>query len=140
MEKAQQAIVANQERDGGNPNAFYKSYGCAASLIYDPKPSSIIKIEKAVARKLPITIAVSWVYTPNAKDKASKKGNHWLYAVGISGKSLFAKDQQNGHMMATINMDTWTGTAPGKSGVWSYTVTAVHIGCPTKDDWAAIYH
>lgn len=107
-------------RLGGNSDAAFTilcGYGLTLGSSYKGKWRNIL--QNAMANGHPVALGVSWT-------KGSKSGNHWVYYTG----DLTARDQQNGHLLITINENGWTATAPGG---WRYQITQIGIGCPNRD-------
>jgi hypothetical protein len=65
-------------------------------------------ITEAINRNLPIAPDLRWTrMTQNCKETS---GNHWVYVVGVEGDNLKNQDQQNGHILGTVNMNNWKGS------------------------------
>lgn len=73
-------------------------------------------IRECLAAGLPLTAGVRWT-------SGRSSGNHWVYIVGLSGNKVHTRDQQNGHVLGTIDMGSWTGESI--DGAYQYTITKV---------------
>lgn len=128
----EEALVGkNRYSAGGGASTAFRQMGMSPRelVVYDTDdkgvPTNIKKENVVFAKRMvidgmqqnrPLTAGVRW-------SRNRRSGNHWVYIVGLSGDKLHIRDQQNGHVLGTIDMNSWEGEAIDKS--FQYVVTKV---------------
>ena len=89
-------------------------------------------IKQAVVRNFPVCLGIAW---RNLDRKGS--GNHVIYVTGYEGSTVYARDQQNNHVLISVVMaPPWKSEefVAGRRTNRECTVKWVGVGCPTRDD------
>ena len=118
---------------GGTSNRAFREMGLYAfnkNQSYQTKWRELIT--KSVEGNYPACLGISWESV-----KSKKTGNHVVYVIGFEGTTVYARDQQNKHVLISIDMKKpWRSAqfTVGKSISRTCTLSWVGIGCPTRKD------
>ncbi|HMB04915.1 MAG TPA: hypothetical protein VKP69_14395 [Isosphaeraceae bacterium] len=118
---------------GGSSDRAFRAmnlYAFSKSSGYSDSWKRLIK--KAVDRSFPVCLGISW---RNLDKKGG--GNHVIYVTGYENDTVYARDQQNNHVLISVDMkDPWESTefVAGTKTSRECTVSWVGFGCPTKLD------
>lgn len=123
---ALETIARIGARIGGNTDAAFRiirGYGFTLNAGHRADWSRVLQM--ADTNGHPIAIGVTW-------RQGRRTGNHWVYYVGQDDQhQVLARDQQNGHLLISIDPNTWRGSAEGG---WLYEVTQIGVGCAGREE------
>lgn len=114
-------------RLGGNTDKAFTEllgYGLTKGAGYEALWSRCIALAVSSVWKIPICFGVGF------SQNYSKK--HWIYMVGWEGNNVYARDQQNGHRLIEISMDTWLGNVSGQPAVFQCKLNQIGLGFPSR--------
>lgn len=88
-------------------------------------------IERAVDAEYPVCLGIAW-----RNVNAGGEGHHVVYVIGHEGGVVYARDQQNRHVLMSVRMSgKWTSEHFGIGRMTrACTVNWVGVGCPTDAD------
>jgi len=117
---------------GGTSDRAFKALGLTA---FNKGQSSYWRELITSALELPecfLCLGITW--TAQTQRGATKTGNHVVYVIGYEGDVVFARDQQNGHVLIAASMATWTSEPyMASNAIFNATVTWVGAGCGSKE-------
>ena len=122
---------------GGNSDRAFKAmglYSFSKSIAYKGIWKQLIT--RSVDRGWPVCLGISW----RNMDR-SGQGNHVVYVTGYEGNTVYARDQQNGHVLISVVMeDPWLSDefVAGLRTSREATVSWVGVGCPSRNDAALL--
>lgn len=124
-----QCVEDSKYSMGGGPSKTLKTMGLSPETTRDKKRFKEIidkgMDEQGFATQGPLMAGVNW-------KRGKTKGQHWVYIVGKSGKNkIHVRDQQNKHVLGTIDLDTCEGSSSDE--VFQYELTQVSIGIEKPD-------
>lgn len=93
-------------------------------------------IREAVNQMYPVCLGIHWRNLDGVRE-----GNHVIYVIGYEEDVVYARDQQNNHVLISIPMiGDWTSDefVAGKRTSRECSVQWVGVGCPTREEAARL--
>lgn len=117
---------------GGTSDRAFKAMGLFAfskGTAYKGQWKGMIT--RAVDERIPVCLGISW------RDlDGDKTGKHVIYVIGYENGVVYARDQQNNHVLISVRMaDDWVSEefVAGKRTSRECSVDWVGVGCPSAE-------